>query len=173
MNPSPRSAFINSGPWALGWVLAAKESNGWDTTQVLVTQSCLTLCHPRTVAHQAPPSVGILQARILEWAAIPFSRGSSWPRNATWVSCIAGRFFTVWATSEAQRAQANSSSGEKQEGSQCQGSCPGWLSGLAWEIQLQESQNPSILAPAEGKAWNKGHTTPSWGRSVWGRKAFE
>ena len=94
MNPLPRSAFIDSGPWALGWVLAAKESNGWDITQVLVTQSCLTLCHPRTVAHQAPPSVGILQARILEWATIPFSRGSSWPRNATWVSCIAGRFFT-------------------------------------------------------------------------------
>ena len=40
---------------------------------------------------------GILQARILEWVAIPFSTGSSWPRDWTWVSCIAGRFFTVWA----------------------------------------------------------------------------
>ena len=40
----------------------------------------------------------MLQARILEWVAIPFSRGSSWPRNCTWVSCIAGRFFTTWAT---------------------------------------------------------------------------
>ena len=37
---------------------------------------------------------GILQARILEWVAYPFSRGSSWPRNQTRVSCIAGRFFT-------------------------------------------------------------------------------
>ena len=41
----------------------------------------------------------ILQARILEWVAIPFSRGSSWPRD--WTSCIAGQFFTVWAIMEA------------------------------------------------------------------------
>ena len=42
---------------------------------------------------------GILQARILGWVAIPFSRGSSQPRDQTWVSCIAGRFFTIWVTS--------------------------------------------------------------------------
>ena len=41
---------------------------------------------------------GILQARMLEWVAIPFSRGSSQPRNRTRVSCFAGRFFIVWAT---------------------------------------------------------------------------
>ena len=40
--------------------------------------------------------------RILEWVAYPFSRGSSWPRNRTGVSCIAGEFFTSWATREAQ-----------------------------------------------------------------------
>ena len=45
---------------------------------------------------------GILQARILEWVAFPFSRGSSQPRDQTQVSCIAGRFFTSWATKEAQ-----------------------------------------------------------------------
>ena len=39
--------------------------------------------------------------RILEWVAFPFSRGSSWPRNRTEVSCIAGGFFTRWATREA------------------------------------------------------------------------
>ena len=44
---------------------------------------------------------GILQSRILEWVANPFPRGSSWPRDRTWVSFIAGRFFTVWATREA------------------------------------------------------------------------
>ena len=44
---------------------------------------------------------GILQARIVEWVAIPPFRGSSQPRNWTWVSCIAGRHFTVWATREA------------------------------------------------------------------------
>ena len=45
---------------------------------------------------------GILQARILEWVAFPFSRGSSQPRDRTQVSLIAGRFFTSWATGEAQ-----------------------------------------------------------------------
>ena len=43
----------------------------------------------------------ILQARILEWVAYPFSSRSFWPRNQTQVSCIAGRFFTNWATREA------------------------------------------------------------------------
>ena len=46
------------------------------------------------------PVHGILQARILEWVAIPFSRGSSQGRDQTQVSCVAGRFFTVWATRE-------------------------------------------------------------------------
>ena len=45
---------------------------------------------------------GILQARILEWVAIPFSKGSSQPKDQTWVSCITGRFFTIWAAREAQ-----------------------------------------------------------------------
>ena len=45
---------------------------------------------------------GILHARILEWVANPFSRGSSQPRNWTRVSCIAGGFFTSWATSSVQ-----------------------------------------------------------------------
>ena len=44
---------------------------------------------------------GILRARILEWVAIPFSKGSSWPRDWTQVSCIAGRFFTIQTTREA------------------------------------------------------------------------
>ena len=43
---------------------------------------------------------GILQARILEWVAIPFSRVTSWPQDWTQVSCITGRFFTVWASGE-------------------------------------------------------------------------
>ena len=57
---------------------------------------------PWTVAHWAPLSMGILQARILEWVAMPFFRGSSQPRDQTQVSCIAGGVFTVWATREAQ-----------------------------------------------------------------------
>ena len=46
------------------------------------------------------------KARILEWVAIPFSRGSSQPKYQTWVSCIAGRFFTIWATREALSFQS-------------------------------------------------------------------
>ena len=61
-----------------------------------VAQSCLTLCNPMDyTVHE------ILQVRILEWAAFPFSRGSSQPRNQTGVSCIAGRFFINWAMREA------------------------------------------------------------------------
>ena len=50
---------------------------------------------------------GILQARILERVAIPFSRGSSQSRDWIQVSCITGEFFTVWATSEAQEKHVN------------------------------------------------------------------
>ena len=60
---------------------------------------------PWAVAHQAPLSMGILQARILEWVAMPFSRGSSQPRDQTQVSYIAGRLFTIWTTREAQKVE--------------------------------------------------------------------
>ena len=62
---------------------------------MLVAQSCLTLCDPTDCSLPGSYVHGILQSRILEWVAIPFSRGSSQPRNQTWVSCVAGRFFTV------------------------------------------------------------------------------
>ena len=61
--------------------------------------SCIQLfVTPWTVACQAPLSMGILQARIPEWVAMPSSRGSSQPRDQTQVSCTAGRFFTSWVT---------------------------------------------------------------------------
>ena len=56
---------------------------------------------PWTVACQSPLSMGILQARILEWVAMLSSRGSSQPRDWTQVSRIAGGFFTSWASREA------------------------------------------------------------------------
>ena len=56
---------------------------------------------PWTVACQALLSIGILQARILEWVAMPSSRGYLQPRDQTQVSCFAGKFFTNWATREA------------------------------------------------------------------------
>ena len=64
--------------------------------KVKVAQSCPTLWHPMDYTVH-----GILQARTLEWVAIPFSRGSFQPRDWTQFSCIAGWFFT-WATNEAQ-----------------------------------------------------------------------
>ena len=68
--------------------------------KVLDTRSCPTLCDPLACSLPGSSVHGILQARILEWVAIPFSRGPSQPRDWTQVSCIAGRFFTVWATRE-------------------------------------------------------------------------
>ena len=56
---------------------------------VKAAQSCLTLCDPTDYTVH-----GILQARILEWVAFPFSTGSSQHRDRTQVSCIAGGFFT-------------------------------------------------------------------------------
>ena len=65
--------------------------------RVLVTQSCPTLCDPMDCSPPGSSVHGILQARILEWVAIPSSRVSPWPRDGTQVSRIAGGFFTVWA----------------------------------------------------------------------------
>ena len=66
--------------------------------RVKVAQLCLTLCDPMDCSPPGSSVHGILQARILEWVAIPFSRGSYQPRNPTRVSCFAGGFFTSWAT---------------------------------------------------------------------------
>ena len=57
-------------------------------------------CDPMDYSLPSSSVHGILQARILEWVAIPFSRGSSLPRGWTWVSWIAGRFLTIWVTRE-------------------------------------------------------------------------
>ena len=67
-----------------------------------VAQSCLTLCDPVDCSLPGSSVHGIFQARILEWVAISFSRGPSWPRDQTWDSRIAGRRFTLWTTREAQ-----------------------------------------------------------------------
>ena len=70
-------------------------------SEVKSLQSCPTLCDPVDCSLPSSSVHGILQARILEWVAISFSRGSSWPRDRTWVSCIGGRSFNLWATREA------------------------------------------------------------------------
>ena len=65
-----------------------------------VAQSCSTLCDSVDCSLQCSPVHEIFQARVLEWVAISFSRGSSQPRDQTWVSRIVGRCFTIWATRE-------------------------------------------------------------------------
>ena len=62
---------------------------------------CPTLCDPMDWSLPGSSVLGILQARILEWVAIRFSKGSSQPRDETWVSCLTGRFFTTCTTIEA------------------------------------------------------------------------
>ena len=68
---------------------------------VLVTQSCPALCDLMDCSPPGSSVHGTLQARILEWITISFSRGSSRPRDRTLVSCTAGIFFTAWVTREA------------------------------------------------------------------------
>ena len=64
--------------------------------------NCVWLFDPMDCSLPGSLVHGILQARILERVAMPFFRGSSWPRDQPWISCIAGRFFTIWATREVQ-----------------------------------------------------------------------
>ena len=69
----------------------------WSNSESEVARSCPTLRDPMDGNLPGSAVHGIFQARILEWAAISFSRGSSQPRDQTQVSCIADRCFTVWA----------------------------------------------------------------------------
>ena len=89
----PQSTGSQRAPWTGSTVLC------------LVTQSCPTLCDSMDCSLPGFFDHGILQARILEWVAYPFSRGTSQSRNRTRVSCIAGGFFTSWATKEALDCQ--------------------------------------------------------------------
>ena len=73
-----------------------RKEAAYQDRKILITQSCPTLCPPVSSVH------GILQARMLEWVTFLFSSGCSQCRNQTQVSCIAGWFFTIWATREAQ-----------------------------------------------------------------------
>ena len=70
-------------------------------SEIEVAQSCPTPSDSMDCSLPGSSIHGILQARILEQIAVPFSRGSSQPREWTWVSHTAGRFFTIWATREA------------------------------------------------------------------------
>ena len=86
--PSPALYVIKSSTFM-------SRNSGGIHVLVKVTRSCLTLWNPMDYTVH-----GILQARILEWVAFSFSRGSSQPRGWIQVSHIAGRFFNIWATRE-------------------------------------------------------------------------
>ena len=117
---------------------------------MLVAQLCPTLCNSMDYNPPYSSVHGILQARMLEWIAIPFSRGSSQLRDQNWVSCIAGRFFTIWATREAQifvqqkNEFSNQQSGERQRGMKP------WLPGAEPFIRARATQrggNDTVLWP--------------------------
>ena len=63
-----------------------------------ITKSCPTLCNPMDCSLPVSTIYGIFQARTPDWVAVSFSRGSSWPRDRTQVSRIAGRCFTIWVS---------------------------------------------------------------------------
>ena len=65
---------------------------------VLVAQSVVSDCNPMDCSLPGSSIHEILQARILEWVALLFFRGSSQPKDQTRVPCITGSFFTIWAT---------------------------------------------------------------------------
>ena len=69
--------------------------------KVNASQLCPALCDPMDCSLPGSSIHGILQTRILGWVAIPFSRGSSRPKDPTQVSHTAGGFFTIWTTKQA------------------------------------------------------------------------
>ena len=75
-------------------------SSAYLKVKIEVAQLCLTLHGPMDCSLPGSSAHGIFQARVLEWVAISFSRGSSWPRDRTCVSHIVGRCFTIWTTKE-------------------------------------------------------------------------
>ena len=76
-----------------------------EKAKVLVAQLCPTVCDPMDFSLPGSSVHGTLQAGILEWVAIPFSRGSSQPRDWTQVFCTTDIFSTIWATREAHSSE--------------------------------------------------------------------
>ena len=84
------TVLLNFCPWVCEYVCVC----------VCESLSRVQLCNPMDSSLPGLSLHGIFQATMLEWIAISFPRGSSWPRDWTWLSRIAGRLFTVWATGE-------------------------------------------------------------------------
>ena len=107
-----------------------KSLNTYTRPCVFIAQSCPTLCDSMNCSPPLSCVHGILQARILEWVAMPSSRGSSWPKNWTRVSYFTGRFFTNWATREAP--------------SGCLAKIKGTLLGVEWSGSWSHSKARSL-----------------------------
>ena len=87
---------------------AGKNKHKWINCCCLVSKWCPTLCDPMDYSLTGSSVHGILQARILQWVAISFSRGSSWPRDQTHISCIGRQIlYHLRATWEAQINKQN------------------------------------------------------------------
>ena len=116
------------------------------------------LCHPmNNTVH------GIFQARILKWVAFPFSRGSAQPRDRTQVSCIAGRFFTSWATREAQENEwvaypfaSRSPWPRNRTGISCiaSGFFTNWVMREAPTVNFQDLKKQNLLLSLTSRLWD-------------------
>ena len=103
MPSKPQTVGIWYGQWKQSWdCFNAGQFPGQQLALKLLSHVQL-FATPWAIACQAPLSLGILWARLLEWVARPSSRGSSQPRDQTQVSCIAGELFTSWAIRKALR----------------------------------------------------------------------
>ena len=97
INNHGRMDTVKEGKCGLNW----ESSIETYTLRCIVTKSCLPLCDPMNYSMPGSTVHGIFQARIMEWVAISFSRGSSQPRYQTCISCIGRRIIYHWATWEA------------------------------------------------------------------------
>ena len=96
-NPGIKHKYLTSPALAGGFLTtnATWEAQPILSLYIYFAQLCLTLCDPMDCSPPGSSVHGLLQARILEWVAIPFSRGSSRPRDRTWASHIADGFLNI------------------------------------------------------------------------------
>ena len=109
-SPSPPAPNLSQHQGLFQWVSPSHEvakilefqlqHESFQWTPRTDLQSCPTLCDPMDCSPPGSSVHGFFQTGILEWVAISFSKGSSRPRDRTWVSCTTGRFFTIWAKRE-------------------------------------------------------------------------
>ena len=106
--------------------------------------------------HQGSP-------QMLEWVAYPFSRGSSWPRNQTRVSCMAGGFLTSWATRKALDVKEVDAEDHNKHGS-CPEGCSNLKPSQRWKLTYSESESHSVVSHS---LWSHGLYSPGVGILEW------